>query len=354
LLNDAAGGASGAGGLGGGGGGGFPGSGGVGGAAGNPCAGASVDAVVTVARPAMNPDGESPVTQETWDACATSANCLALCEDVVPHSNLINVIVSTCEPVAPGDAGLDAGRGGSSAIDGDTGAPTLDLHIVYGPNCTGRRPAALAPVRRATCGSSVGRWLADVATLEAASVPAFRRLATELAAHRAPVRLINAARQAARDEIRHYALAARAARARGALPRLPRVKWMPVRSLVEVAAENVREGCVRETFGAVTAAYQSRHAADPGVRSMMNVIAVDEARHARLAWEIDAWVSSALSTRVVRRLSEDRFAAGESIEGEIIAATSTEPSLATPLGLPTYPVVRELAGNARRLLWSEG
>ena len=62
----------------------------------------------------------------------------------------------------------------------------LDCNAGPGP---GRRPEGLAP-STATGACAVGRYFADAAHLEAASVHAFRRLARELTAHGAPSSLV--------------------------------------------------------------------------------------------------------------------------------------------------------------------
>src|SRR5258708_38720960 len=85
----------------------------------------------------------------------------------------------------------------------------------------GSRPAG-ACLRRAARSSSRGRWLADAAWMEAASVRAFQRLARELAAHGAPLELVREARRAARDEARHARVMTTLARRHG--ERVPRVR----------------------------------------------------------------------------------------------------------------------------------
>jgi hypothetical protein len=58
----------------------------------------------------------------------------------------------------------------------------------------------------------------------------------------------------------------------------------PARSLEELAVENAVEGCVRETYGALTAIWQARTAKDPSVAAAVRRIARDETRHAALSW----------------------------------------------------------------------
>jgi hypothetical protein len=221
------------------------------------------------------------------------------------------------------DGGLDDGgciarcAGGSINCEASTNDGGGEVTICY-PGCTGRRPEGLA--RRSFSGSSLGRHFARMAHLEAASVPAFRRLRAELRRHGAPRRLLDACTRAARDEVRHARAAARLARRFGA--RVPRVKLAPAqaRTLLELAVENVREGCVRESFGALLLTWQARTAGDGVVRQIAASLAADETRHAELAWQIDAWARTRLSQRErarLRRVRRDELAAvARQLEGD--------------------------------------
>jgi hypothetical protein len=173
------------------------------------------------------------------------------------------------------------------------------------PSCgaVGRLPAGLCRRPRPIRGAAVGRFFAEVAELEASAVAAFGQLADELAVHRAPRRLLRDAVRSRRDEIRHARVTARLARRYGAIPTMPRVRPIAPRSLVEVAADNAVEGCVRETFGALVATLQARRAADPIVRRAMRSIAIDETRHAALSWELAAWAEARMSPAERRRVA---------------------------------------------------
>src|SRR5262249_32306722 len=80
--------------------------------------------------------------------------------------------------------------------------------------CVGRAPAGLTSAPRDRGLSEIGDWLSRCAHLEAASVAAFERLAAELTALGAPLDLVEEARRAAGDEIRHAAVIGTLARAR--------------------------------------------------------------------------------------------------------------------------------------------
>jgi len=112
--------------------------------------------------------------------------------------------------------------------------------------------------------------------LEAASVPAFERLARELATRF------------------------------GVATRSQTIKVRPVRSLEAIAKEDAVEGCVRETFGALTAHFQAPHATDPHVRRAMKVVAHDETRHAALARRVANWLENKLDPMANARVAQAR------------------------------------------------
>ncbi|RKH11032.1 hypothetical protein D7Y13_06585 [Corallococcus praedator] len=213
--------------------------------------------------------------------------------------------------------------------------------------CEGRRPEGL-------CGEgavegrvpALGALFARMAHLEAASVPAFERLADELAAHGAPERLVRAARRSAGEEVRHArAMEALAVRHGAAMPE---VKVAPFgdRSLEALAIENAVEGCVRETFGALLAGWQARCAEDATVRETLAAIAPDELRHSELSWDIDAWAQARLPEDARARVEAARHEAWLALERD--AADSLMPEhVARRSGLPSPEVaqrlVRELA-----------
>ncbi len=178
--------------------------------------------------------------------------------------------------------------------DGAVNVLSTELLETGSGNCAiGRRPEGYTPSRHSEQG--IGAYLAIAAELEAASVPAFRRLARELQAHGAPQALIARAKKAAKDEVKHTRSMRKLAVRFGGVPRLPKVGTLATRSLVEIAIENAKEGCVRETFGALVATYQSHHASDLQVRAELQVIAQDETEHAALAWDVAEWIASRLT-----------------------------------------------------------
>jgi len=201
-------------------------------------------------------------------------------------------------------------------------------------NCAiGRRPAGLLSARRLRQQPGLGAFLADAARLEAASVYAFERLARELAALGAPAELIDAAAGSALDEIRHARMVAALARRFGATPEPVEVAPQPARSALAIALENAVEGCVRETFGALIAHHQAHAALDPQVRAVMASIADDETRHARLAWQVAAWLEPRLSDAAQRTIARARAAALAQLAREL--EVPLDPAGALAIGWPS-------------------
>lgn len=196
----------------------------------------------------------------------------------------------------------------------------------------------------------VGRFFAAAAQLEAASVMAFRTLATELRAFGAPAVLVDEALVAAGEERRHARLTRRLARARGSVPARVRLSPGAVRALPEVARENAVEGCVRETFGALVAHWQRDHAADISVREAMALIAEDETRHAALAWRTAAWLDTQLDETSRAEVRAARAAAVEALAAEL--ETEVPAALVRDAGMPPRELARALLGGLREARWS--
>ena len=205
---------------------------------------------------------------------------------------------------------------GCEASPFDLGVTQLDCMTSYACH-TGRRPSALVRTD-VRARELVGRWAAEAAQLEAASVPAFEILAAELRAHDAPPALIARALASADDERRHARMMSSLARAHGATPGPVRVVVRAPRDLEEIARENAVEGLVREAYGA-------RVALDAA-------IAADEQRHADLAADVHAWIRPRLSYAARRRVDEARDVARAQLVGE--AAVELPHALRDALGLP--------------------
>ena len=238
----------------------------------------------------------------------------------------------------------------------DSGARAIDC--IYQSICEGRRHACVRsrgdvadhdPADPATHDPAAA-WLARAAHDEAASVHAFTALGRELAAHGAPPALLARVYAAARDEVRHAALIGALARIRGVAPRTLTIVAPPARGLQAIAVENAIEGCVRETWAALSAAHQADHAADAGLRRTYAEIAADEARHAELAWAIDTWLSGQLAPAARAAVRRARAAAVRELRAQL-AATADLPALLA-LGVPPRARALQLAAGLDSALWS--
>jgi rubrerythrin len=182
-----------------------------------------------------------------------------------------------------------------------------------------------------------------VTWLEAAAVVAFRRVESDLVALGAPSALIEAARRAQADEIRHAREASALARRFGAAERPLEVAPPAARDAFAIALENAVEGCVRETYGALVAAYQARRAEDPSIRRFFERIAADEANHAALSHDIAAWLEPQLTAEERARIA----AAKTEALAELYAPTEASP-FARIAGLPTPAHARQLLDGMQR------
>jgi len=219
------------------------------------------------------------------------------------------------------------------------------------PNCAvGRRPFGLIAAAPCASPSALGRYLADAARLEAASIAAFRRLRRELRLHGAPRRLLAASQRAARDEVRHARVVGALARSCGATPAAARIAPLPLRDLEAIAVENATEGCVRETYGALVGQWQARFARQPAVRAAYARIADDELRHAALAWRVAAWADTRLSAKAKTRVRKAREAAVEELLKELAAEPDRE--LMQLAGVPAAAPAVALAEQLRGSIWS--
>jgi hypothetical protein len=154
-------------------------------------------------------------------------------------------------------------------------------------------------------------WLEN-ALMEHASIAAFARFALELLALGAPAELVEAATSAMADETRHTKLCFELAARYGATDLAPGPLAMggAIASfeLINVVDRAILEGCFGETGAALEAGWAAEGATDPAVRSALETIAADEARHAALAFRFVAWAAER-DARVLplleRRLREE-------------------------------------------------
>ncbi len=238
----------------------------------------------------------------------------------------------------------------SCKVTHSTTKHTIEVGYCPGSGAEGRRPAGLANARR-RCPDPTSAHLARAAFYEAASIHAFVQLARELAHHRAPRSLIAAVRRSAAEEITHARIMATLARARGATPPPVVVSTPPFRSIEVIAVENAREGTVGETWSALTAVWQARHAPTPALRATYARIADDEIRHAEVALQIDAWARRRLRPAARRRIDAEQARAIAGLERTIRRPPPA--AIIRDLGVPGAAAARRLFRQARPRLWAQ-
>ncbi|MBX3222917.1 MAG: ferritin-like domain-containing protein [Labilithrix sp.] len=212
------------------------------------------------------------------------------------------------------------------------------------PDCTfGRRPNGLSSSGAAhgceDTSPPMGRFFAEAAHLEAASIVAFAYLARELSALGAPKELVDSALASRDDEIRHARMTAKVATRHGGHPTAPEIAPIAERTALEIALENAVEGCVRETYSALVAHHQAQAAADPSIKAMMRIIAEDETRHAGLAWDVAAWLEPQLAPDERRAVANARARA----VADLRATLASEPAAALVDAAGGPPSARALA-----------
>jgi hypothetical protein len=231
--------------------------------------------------------------------------------------------------------------------DGSTSVASSVVFKKGDPNCAiGRRPEGLVRLRAEKDGA--GDFLARIARLEAASVPAFGRLIRELRAHRAPRTLVARAVRARRDEVRHARIMARLAAKYGSSVPPAEVDDLSVRPLEEVAIDNAVEGCVRETYGALVATFQAENAADREIAKAMRSIARDETDHAALSWDFARWATARLDEESQARVEAARERALRELEAELDAEPPAE--AVEKAGFPTRAQAKLLFASMARSL----
>jgi hypothetical protein len=182
------------------------------------------------------------------------------------------------------------------------------------PSCAIGRPFLVAGAARVAPLAARGDWSAAMAvrveglaagdrealaehwaqagSMEHASIAAFARFAMQLLAMGAPPRLIADAQAAMGDELGHARVCfglASAYAGRDVGPGALDIREALAGDAREFVVTAVHEGCVGETVAALEASEAARHAVDPVVRAALAEIAVDEGRHAELAWRFVQW-----------------------------------------------------------------
>lgn len=266
-------------------------------------------------------------------ACAYALELLDVYLQTDTAYSYTSLTIHTCELTIP-------------TADGDGSLSCTATTTIQPPACEGRRPlgwqAEHSPI------TSVQQQLDGMAVLEQVSITAFLELAAQLEARGAPLELVVRCRAAARDERRHVELLVSLGAVRPSAAPEPAAATT---SLLEVALHNAVEGCVTETWAALRVRHQADHASDPSMRAALRRIAVDEARHAQLAWELHAWFVERLEPTAAREVEAARSQALARLE-----STASQQALLVPrtvreaLGLPEPRLASTLASEFGRRL----
>ncbi len=216
----------------------------------------------------------------------------------------------------------------------------------------GRGHASICPSMTFASGADdvVGSWLAEAAHAESGSWMALRAVGRELRAHDAPRELVSTARAVSAAALNNAAMLETLALRWGVRPRQPKVVSIAVRPLESLAVENAMEGCVRETWAALEARYQSLAARDPVIRRTMERVACDGVRHAEFSWAVDAWARRRLEREARKRVERSRLDAAQDLLGALCIERQRD--LCVEAGLPTVATARGLAGALCEALWS--
>ena len=217
------------------------------------------------------------------------------------------------------------------------------LETASGACVEGRRPRGLVESGSDWLGSLAAHF-SEIAHMEAAAVLAFDELIAHLRGFGAPAELLERAGKAREDEVRHAAATrALAVRHGGRLvePSVDSASEAP--SLLDFALENMREGCVRETYGALVIAHQAAYAQCPRIRAAFSRIRDEELEHAELSWDIASWLDERLTPAEraeVERARHEEIAV-------LLAAADVEPcdEVVRMAGMPTASTHRSLVAG---------
>ncbi len=192
---------------------------------------------------------------------------------------------------------------------------------------------------------ALGAMFAKHAAYEAASVDAFNHLKNELEFYGAPSSILAKIQSAANDEVRHAEQVEALALQYGCKAEGFTVDTGPIRSLEEIAFDNMAVGCIGETWGALIGLYQASHAQRPEIRNVMRQIAEDEVGHAALSWEIHQWLHSQLSDDVKTALDSTMDKAILKLKQKTAISVRTDIELLAGLPSPkiSYALVDQLS-----------
>jgi hypothetical protein len=299
---------------------------------------------------------QSPSRSFQWSG-ADLPTCRQYCnDDTITNCMLSQEYMTAYDAANPNGVSADGGAAVCPAIAQGMTAVSLTCQVAHtegtatkGCPINGRRPAGLEVASADVAMSALGAYFAGCAQLEAASVIAFRVMRAELVAHGAPEALVRAAVRAEREEVRHTELARALTERFGGAFVEPRVGETRVRSLAEIAMENVVEGVVRETYGAAVALWQMDRADDEDVRAALREIAEDECGHAELSWSVAEWVRARLGDEERAAVDAAMRAAIDELAREVTAEPAR--GLREVAGVPSASEASRILAELEAKVW---
>lgn len=131
-------------------------------------------------------------------------------------------------------------------------------------------------------------------------------------------------------------------------PQIRDIRAQKQRTKVELAVENMVEGCVNETYSALQALYQSSVLKDPKLRAIFRQIATDETEHAELAQDIHSWLQTLLTQEEQAQVEQARTEALQGLIAYHQEASRNE--TLEQIGLPNPAVAEKLATELAKLV----
>lgn len=251
---------------------------------------------------------------------------------------------SNCAPIVTDKVTIEI-----NAMDG-TITEKFRQEIDRIPNvCIGRKPPGTIQFENTLATTvSLGRDFAKHAAYETASVIAFNHLYEELKKHKAPEKLLKRIRKAANDECFHASQVAMLARRYGEEPLAIKINPAPIRDLLTIAIDNMREGYIGESWGALIGLYQAEHAQDPVIATTMKRVAIDEIDHASLSWEIHDWIYPQLDVETHHLLNLAKIQSIQKIKNGV--CKNLNPYQTTLAGMPEPHMMSHLISQFEKTL----
>ena len=174
----------------------------------------------------------------------------------------------------------------------------------------------------------IGLFWLQQAEAEHTSIASFARHTLQLISIGAPSDLLIASQAAALDEIEHAKLCY------GAASSFIGQAMEPARldvdgsfgkmNVKDILESVIKEGCIEETLSAIEAHFRTHYAKDLSVKKTLLKIAIDETRHAQLAWNTVKWAVNKYPKihSFVTRTFEEEFKQLSTLEEEAILFSS--------------------------------